>query len=135
MARGLPCARMRVGAVAGMRPRGKHVRWRSFCSYHDREAIRPHLAKLIGACMPGEGQPAPIDPELVALAAADLPPMTMRLGLLRAGRDTAAEALAELGVGPTPRGAVIPPLRTSGRRPRMPPRRSRITRRPKKQAK
>ena len=31
---------------------GKHVRWRSFCGKHDREAMRPYLVKLIGACMP-----------------------------------------------------------------------------------
>lgn len=92
---------------------GKHVRWRTFCT-HDREAIRPYLAKLVGPCMPGGGR-RQINPEMVALATADLPPQSLRLGLLEMAGMTTAEALAALGVGPTHRRRVIEPLRKSGR--------------------
>jgi hypothetical protein len=93
---------------------GKHVRWRSFCGEHDKEAIRPYLAKLVGPCMPS-GKRSPVNRELVALATADLPPQSLRLGLLELAGMTTAEALAELGVGPTHRRRVIDPLRASGR--------------------
>lgn len=92
---------------------GKHVRYRSFCGKHDRETMRPHLAKLIGPCMPG-GRRA-VNHEMVALATADLPPQSLRLGLLEMAGMTTAEALAELGIGPTHKRRVIEPLRKSGR--------------------
>ena len=92
---------------------GKHVRWRTFCK-HDREAVRPHLAKLIGPCMPGRGKRR-IDPELVAIATAGLPPQSLRLGLLEMAGLTTDEALATLGIGPTHKRRVIDPLRKSGR--------------------
>jgi len=92
---------------------GKHVRWRSFCGTHDKEAIRPHLAKLVGPCMPSGRRT--IDAELVALATADLPPQSLRLALLEMAGMTTAEALAELGIGPTHKRRVIGPLRRLGR--------------------
>jgi hypothetical protein len=98
---------------------GKHVRWRSFCGDHDREAIRPHLAKLIGPCMPsGRTGRAPVEhDELVALALADLPPQSLRLGLLELAGMPTGEALAKLGVGPTHKRRVIEPLRKLDRLP------------------
>ena len=52
---------------------GKHVRWRSFCGTHDKEAIRPYLVRIIGPCMPS-GRPDPVSrAELEALALSSLP--------------------------------------------------------------
>jgi hypothetical protein len=96
---------------------GKHVRWRSFCGRHDREAVRPHLAGLIGPCMP-RNRPAPaIGAELIALALADLPPQSLRLALMEMAGMPTGEALAKLGVGPTHKRRVIEPLRRLGRLP------------------
>lgn len=93
---------------------GKHVRWRSFCGEHDKDAVRPYIIKLVGPCMPSGGRRT-IDPEMVALATADLPPQSLRLGLLEMAGMTTAEALATLGIGPTHKRRVIDPLRKSGR--------------------
>lgn len=93
---------------------GKHVRWKSFCLPHDREAVRPHLAVLIGKCMP-RGRPAPaLRAELEALALADLPPQSLRLALLELGGMPTGEALAKLGIGPTHKRRAIEPLRKLG---------------------
>ena len=87
---------------------GKHVRWRSFCGHHDREAMRPYLAALIGPCMPGGRGGRTIDrSELIALALTDMPPMTMRLEMLRLAGIGTAEALDRLGVRPDNRARVI----------------------------
>lgn len=110
-----PCPVPGCGALRALEydAPGGHVRWRSFCGSHDKEEVRPHLAKLIGPCMPG-GRPK-INPEMVALATADLPPQSLRLGLLEMAGMTTAEALAALGIGPTHKRRVIDPLRKSGR--------------------
>lgn len=93
---------------------GKNVRWRTFCQPHDREAVRPHLAVLIGPCMP-RGRPAPaLRAELEALALADLPPQSLRLALLELAGMPTGEALAKLGIGPTHKGRAIEPLRKLG---------------------
>lgn len=87
---------------------GKHVRWRSFCGEHDKDAVRPHLARLIGACMPGGSRREPIrHDDLIELALSDLPPMTLRLELLRLAGMGTAEALDKLGVRPDHRARVI----------------------------
>jgi hypothetical protein len=95
---------------------GKHVRWRSFCGTHDKEAIRPHLVKLVGPCMPGGSRREPIrHADLIELAEADIPPQSLRLALLELAGVPTGEALAKLGVGPTHRRRVIEPLRKLGR--------------------
>lgn len=97
---------------------GKHVRWKSWCGEHDKDAVRPYLGRLIGACMPGGGQRAPVrHDELIALALADLPPQSLRLGLLELAGMGTSEALAKLGVGPTHKRRVIDPLRKLGSYP------------------
>lgn len=94
---------------------GKHVRWRTFCGHHDRDAVRDHLAALVGPCMP-RGRPAPaIRAELVALALADIPPQSLRLGLLELAGMPTSEALARLGIGPTHKRRAIEPLRKLGK--------------------
>lgn len=87
---------------------GKHVRWRSFCGSHDKDAVRSHLAKRVGACMPGGSRKEPVrHDDLISLAMTDLPPMTLRLRLLQlAGIDT-PEALDMLGVRRENRSRVI----------------------------
>lgn len=97
---------------------GKHVRWRSFCGDHDKDAVRPFLAKLIGPCMPTGGRREPVrHDELIDLALADLPPQSLRLGLLEMAGMTTGEALARLGIGPTHKRRVIDPLRKLGKLP------------------
>lgn len=94
---------------------GKHVRWRSFCGRHDKDAIRPYLAKVVGPCMPSGRNRSISSEEVVALALADLPPQSLRLGLLELAGLPTSEALARLGVGPTHKRRVIEPLRRIGR--------------------
>lgn len=87
---------------------GKHVRWKSFCGEHDKDAIRPYLARLIGPCMPGGSRRETIrHDELIELALADMPPMTLRLHMLRLAGLGTAEALGRLGVRPDNRARVI----------------------------
>ena len=95
---------------------GKHVRWRSFCGTHDKDAIRPYLVKLVGACMPGGSRREPIrHADLIALAEADIPPQSLRLALYELAGMPTSEALAKLGVGPTHKRRVVDPLRKLGR--------------------
>lgn len=87
---------------------GKHVRWRSFCGSHDKEAVRPHLAKLVGPCMPGGARREPIKHgDLITLALADMPPMTKNLRMLQLAGIGTAEALDMLGVRRANRARVI----------------------------
>ena len=87
---------------------GKHVRWKSFCGEHDKEAIRPHLARLVGPCMPGGSRREPIrHDELIELVLADLPPMTKYLRILQMTGMGTADALDKLGVRPDNRARVI----------------------------
>jgi hypothetical protein len=106
---------------------GKHVRWRSFCGRHDKEAVRPHLEKLVGPCMPrgARQREAVRHEELIELVLADLPPQSLRLGLLEMAGMGTAEALEKLGVGPTHKRRAIEPLRRLGKLPApVSPRRS-----------
>jgi hypothetical protein len=97
---------------------GKHVRWRSFCGDHDKEAVRLYLGKLIGPCMPsGARRGAVRHDELIELALADLPPQSLRLGLLEMAGMSTGEALKRLGIGPTHKRRVIGPLRRLGKLP------------------
>ena len=88
---------------------GKHVRWKSWCGEHDMDAMRPHVAKLVGPCMPGgRAARAPVGhDDLIELMLSDLPPMTLRLRGLRLAGIGTAEALDMLGVRPDHRARVI----------------------------
>lgn len=87
---------------------GKHVRWRSFCGLHDKEAVRPYLAKLIGVCMPGGTRREPVKHgDVIALALADIPPMTKNLRMLELAGISTDEALIMLGVRRENRARVI----------------------------
>jgi hypothetical protein len=82
---------------------GKHVRWKSFCGEHDKDAVRPYLARIIGPCMPG-GRPQPATAaELEALALSGLPPLALKVQLLIYAGRTMTEALDKLGVDRTTR--------------------------------
>jgi hypothetical protein len=89
---------------------GKHVRWRSFCSRHDKVAVRPHLAKLVGPCAP-VGVRQTRNNELIALALADVPPQSLRLAMLEMAGLSTREALDMLGVSRTNRYRVVSELR------------------------
>ena len=88
---------------------GKHVRWRSFCGHHGREAMRPYLAALIGPCMPGGRAARPtVDlDELAALALTQMPPTSLRLAMLEMAGFGTREALDKLGVRREHRSRVI----------------------------
>ena len=87
---------------------GKHVRWKSWCGEHDKEAMRPYLAKIIGPCLSSGSRREPIrHDDAIALALADLPPMTLRLRLLQLAGVGTQEALDKLGVRPDHRARVI----------------------------
>ena len=84
---------------------GNSVRWKSFCGDHDKEAVRPHLAKLLGSCMPGgKARREPVMPaELEALALSGLPPLALKTQMLILAGLTTTEALDRLGVDRTTR--------------------------------
>lgn len=84
---------------------GKSVRWKSFCGEHDKEAVRPHLAAIIGTCMPGgRAQREPVSPaSLEALALSGIPPQALRTQLLIWSGMTTTEALDKLGIDRTTR--------------------------------
>lgn len=96
---------------------GKHVRWRSFCGTHDKDAIRPHLARIIGPCMPG-GRPQPATAaELEALALSGLPPLALKVQLLIYSGMSTTEAFDKLGVDRTTRYRVRTQLSQFGDKP------------------
>ena len=87
---------------------GKHVRWRSFCGEHDKEAIRPHLVKLVGQCMPGGARREPVKHgDLITLALTDIPPMTKNLRMLELAGISTDEALTMLGIRREHRARVV----------------------------
>jgi hypothetical protein len=89
------------------------VRWKSFCSNHDRDALRPVLADLLGECFTATStrqRRKPVDHEqLIALMLSDLPPVAMKVGVLELAGMTRAEAMDELKVARATRYK-IPPL-------------------------
>ncbi len=83
---------------------GRHVRWRTFCGTHDKEAVRPYLARLVGPCMPGGRRLASVTrAELEALGLSDLPPLALKVQLLMYSGMSPAEAFDKLGVDRTTR--------------------------------
>ena len=83
---------------------GKHVRWKSFCGYHDKDAVRPHLARILGRCMPGGVRLAPVrHADLEALGLSDLPPLALKTQILVYAGMSITEALDKLGVDRTTR--------------------------------
>ena len=83
---------------------GKHVRWKSFCGTHDKDAMRPYLAKMLGPCMPSRERRAPVrHAELEALALSGLPPLALKVQMLIYAGMTIAEAFDKLGVDRTTR--------------------------------
>ena len=77
---------------------GKHVRWKSFCGTHDKEAVRPWLTKAVGLCMPSGRREAVTRGELEALALSDLPPQALKTQMLIYAGMTITEAFDKLGV-------------------------------------
>lgn len=88
---------------------GRHVRWRSFCGKHDKDAVKPYLATLIGPCMPSRRAGRhPIDHgDLITLALAEMPPTSLRLAMLEMAGLGTGEALDKLGVRREHRARVI----------------------------
>jgi len=83
---------------------GKHVRWKSFCGEHDKEAVRPYLARLLGPCMPSRERRVPVrHAELEALALSGLPPLALKVQMLIYAGLTIVEAFDKLGVDRTTR--------------------------------
>lgn len=83
---------------------GKHVRWRSFCSRHDKEAVRPYLVAKVGTCMPSGQRVGPIrHADIEALALSGLPPLALKVQMLVYSGMTMPEALDKLGVDRTTR--------------------------------
>ncbi len=97
---------------------GKHVRWRSFCGEHDKEAVRPHLVKLVGQCMPGGARIGTIRHAAIeALVLSDLPPLALKVQLLIYAGNTITEAFDKLGVDRTTRYRVRHQLSRHGDKP------------------
>ena len=84
---------------------GKSVRWRSFCGFHDNDAVRPYLAALVGGCMPGKtsGREVASPADLEALALSGLPPLAIKTQLLIYAGMSTTEALDKLGIDRTTR--------------------------------
>lgn len=118
------CRTGRRGLEYDVPGKSKSIRWNSFCGTHDKEAMRPFLNKLVGACKPGGGGRQPVaHDELIALVLADLPPMTRQLRLLQLAGMGTQEALDRLGVRRENRSRVIAG-KTGGASKRMQNRRS-----------
>jgi hypothetical protein len=85
------------------------VRWKTWCAAHDREAVRPVLEERLEGHLPRRrGGRTPVDrDDLIALALGGLPPMTMKLMMLRLAGLGTNEALDKLGVRPDNRARVI----------------------------
>lgn len=97
---------------------GKHVRWRSFCGTHDKEAVRPYLAAIVGPCMPGGSRKEPVrHADLEALALSGLPPLALKIQLLIYSGLTTTEAFDKLGVDRTTRYRVRAQLSQFGDKP------------------
>jgi hypothetical protein len=80
------------------------VRWRTFCGHHDKEAVRPHLALIIGPCMPGGARREPVrHADLEALALSGLPPLALKAQLLIFAGMSTTEALDLLKIDRTTR--------------------------------
>jgi hypothetical protein len=77
---------------------GKHVRWKSFCGTHDKDAVRPYLVRLIGPCMPSGRGEVVTRAELEALALSGLPPQALKTQLLIYAGMTMADAFDKLAV-------------------------------------
>ena len=86
---------------------GKHVRWKTWCSDHDKEATAPYLIKLIGPCMPGKRSRTIDRDELAALALTEMPPTSLRLAMLEMAGWSTRDALDALGVRREHRSRVI----------------------------
>ena len=83
---------------------GKHVRWKSFCGEHGKEAARPYLVRLVGDCMPSGQRAGPIrHADIEALALSGLPPLALKVQMLVYSGMTMPEALDKLGVDRTTR--------------------------------
>lgn len=105
-----PCPVPGCGALRSLEydAPGEHVRWRSFCGEHDKDAVRPHLAKLVGVCMPGGTRRKPVKHgDLITLALADIPPMTKNLRMLELAGISTDDALNMLGVRRANKARVI----------------------------
>jgi hypothetical protein len=94
------------------------VRWKTFCGSHDRDALRPVLAELLGECFTATSssqrrRPVSHD-DLAALMLSGLPPKAMKVaGLVMAGM-TRAEAMDKLGIDRTSRYRVLTQLSQFG---------------------
>ena len=83
---------------------GKHVRWRTFCARHDKEAVRPYLVAKVGQCMPRGQRVAPVKhADLERLGLSSLPPLALKVQMLVYSGMTIAEAFDKLGVDRTTR--------------------------------
>jgi hypothetical protein len=98
-----------IHRVLHYRIRGRTVRWSAYCPHHDADALRPVLRKLLGDCLPSRlTGPAPVDhADLVSLALAPMPPMSLRLALLEIAGMSTGDALDKLGVRRENRSRVI----------------------------
>ena len=101
-----PCPVPGCGAVRSLEydAPGKHVRWRSFCGTHDKDAVRPWLARKIGPCMPGGSRREPVrHADLERLALSGLPPLALKAQLLIYSGMGTTEAFDKLGIDRTTR--------------------------------
>ena len=113
--------------------RGPSGQWRADCPVDgcrtgrralEYDAVRPYLAKLLGPCMRGRPRRKSIShDDLIALALADLPPMTRQLRMLQLAGMGTQDALDKLGVRRENRSRVIAG-KTGGASKRMQNRRS-----------
>jgi hypothetical protein len=72
----------------------------SFCAEHDKDILRPVLAERLKGCLPRRrsDRPAIGHDDLIELALSGMPPMTMRLRMLRMAGMGTQQALDKLGV-------------------------------------
>ena len=114
-----PCPVPGCGALRSLEydAPGKHVRWKSFCGEHDKDAVRPYLARIVGPCMPS-GRREPVShADLEALALSGLPPLALKIQMLIYSGMDITEAFEKLGVDRTTRYRVRVQLSQFGDKP------------------
>lgn len=113
-----PCPVCGSARALSVQAKGKYPAWNLFCDC-GRPDVRAKLAELLPGCVSARYKPrhAVDRDDLIRLALADIPPQSLRLGMLELAGVATAEALARLGIGPTHKNRVIAPLRRSQRLP------------------
>jgi hypothetical protein len=111
-----PCPVCGSARRLSVQVKGSRPVWNLHCGC-DRADVRAKLAAILPGCVSARYSPkrSASPDELVALALADMPPQSLRLGLLEIAGMSTTEALGKLGITRTNRYRVVSALRQNRR--------------------